>query len=85
MIQSDIEGAIRNDANCCPVARCIKRCMKAELVEVQDSESIIVNYENYCSDKELDQFIDAFDAGKPVEPISFELRLEEQDEEEYID
>lgn len=71
----DIKKGIKDDAEWCPLARAIRRDLKATSVAVAEFSEGGINVDNIGTSRVpgADAFISRFDAGKPVAPRTFVL------------
>lgn len=69
--QEDIDKGQKSNCYECPIAQSLKR-KGSHNVAVFDG-SIWMAGEEFITPLNVDDFIRAFDAGKPVQPFSFEL------------
>jgi hypothetical protein len=73
---ADITEGVKNACNHCPIALAIKRAFNCDCVMVLASFDIIVNSQQYTSEdpETVQEFINNFDNGFPVQPFSFTLQ-----------
>lgn len=75
MTKEDIEKGIRCDSFRCPVARAIRRKVKAGRVRVM-TNLIIIRRREFPTPKKISDWIYDFDRNRKVRPITFELDYE---------
>jgi hypothetical protein len=76
LTKSDIKKGIRGDFTSCPVVIRIKRELGSLVDTVTvHTDNILINGIEHKTPKRVVRFINKFDEGKPVEPITFELKL----------
>lgn len=73
----DIEKGFRMDSRCCPIARACARAFGHEATVdtlfIVDRAAFEEDDVEYHTPQSAVTFIEEFDAGRPVEPFSFEL------------
>ncbi len=73
--QEDIDGAQRGHSMYCPVAIAMRRVLGPAAVLVGIAACALNNRVTRTFPYEVTEFIGKYDAGKPVEPFSFELTI----------
>lgn len=63
----------------CPIALAILQAVRHPFVVVAVSTGIVIRQNTYPMPAEVIAFIDAFDAGQPVQPFTFEIEVYECD------
>lgn len=84
--QEDIDKGIKEDVNNCAVALAVKRLFPEDRNVYVENPGIDINGEFYLVPKHIEEFINNFDNGLPVEPVEFDMcekDYEEDYEEEY--
>lgn len=89
--QKDIDGAERYAPDCCPIAWAVRRLLKTANVSVGNARVTLCDpwhvysaeekakLPRYSLPQEAQDFIDRFDGGSPVEPITFTAVLEPEE------
>lgn len=72
MMKEDIEKGVHSTISACPVALCIKRQTRARKVRVFQQE-IMIGRKWVDAPTKINFFIQRFDQGEKVRPITFEL------------
>ena len=79
--ENDIKYGIKQNNNCCPIARAIKRKFKTQHVAVCYQDIGILKNDSlqadnfFHLDKEILNFMKKFDKGEQVKPFKFELHF----------
>jgi len=71
--EEDIAKGIRENCRLCPIARAIKRLGHEEVAVMGDS--IEIGTVDFEAPPEVDAFVEAFDAFRPVQPFAFDLEI----------
>lgn len=75
VLASDIEKGTPISCSMCPIARAVKRMVKHTRVRVTDS-FITVGAKTYRTPAIARRFVDRYDMGKTVKPITFSCQAE---------
>lgn len=70
VLPRDIENGMRVSCTDCPIARAVKRAVKHTRVRVM-SNHVTVGARYYPLPAVARRFVDRFDMGRPVKPITF--------------
>lgn len=70
----DIRDGIVGDGDDCPIAHAAKRAFRIECATCGD-DVLEVGYDSFPLPKRACEFIERFDARKPVKPFSFRVKL----------
>lgn len=73
--QKHIDGGERDHGTKCAIALAIREMVDSDTDLEVDGTGIKIGYEYFDIPEEVKEFIDRFDKGEPVEPISFEARF----------
>ncbi len=77
LTQSHIDAGVKGDCGSCPVALAVMEATGAKEAGVAGGSMWIEGYRLITSTPAaIRDFIDAFDAGRPVEPFEFDIELE---------
>lgn len=80
LTQTHIDAGIRSHPCSCPIARCIDEA-RNHVSEVSVGRGIVnIDSRKYKLPKEAISFIDGYDNQKEVEPMEFEINLEDFEE-----
>ena len=71
--EEDIKKGIPRDDYFCPITLAISRC--SDKIPAVYNFWIVIDGKKYPHTKKLIQFIADFDAGKPVKPFRFRLKI----------
>ena len=72
--QDDIRNGVQCDAMLCPVALSLRRSLPGRTVTAGEF-TIYIDDGMYAAPVAVEEFIENFDDGAPVQPFEFELEL----------